>query len=491
MEGLKPGEAPTGAPSTEATGDAVALCVDLDGTLIRTDLFIESLFSLLRRNVFYVFLVAGWLLRGKAAVKAQVARRVDVDPATLPYHAPLLTFLRRQRAEGRRLVLASAASDNYVSAVAKHLGLFDVALGSTRAVNLSGARKLDAIRTALGNQPFDYAANGKADLAIWSEARQAILVDPAPGVAEAVRRLGKPATVFGDSAKSWKPYVKTLRLRHWLKNLMLFVPLTVAHKVADMSLVVDAILAFVAFGVCASSAYVINDLVDLPHDREHPMKARRPFASGEIPLLHGLFLAPVLLLAASGISALLPLEFTLMLLFYFATTLAYSFRLKRVIVLDVLTLAGLYTIRIIAGGAAVSIELSFWLLAFSMFIFLSLALVKRHSELLRVRETGQTDSPGRGYRAEDLSILAQLGTSSGLLSVLVLALYVNSEQVVKLYTRPFVIWLLCPMILYWLGRLWVLAGRGEVHEDPIVFATLDRRTYVLGILALVVLLMAV
>ncbi len=222
-------------------------------------------------------------------------------------------------------------------------------------------------------------------------------------------------------------------------------------------------------------------------------KKMRPgiLESGEIPLLHGLFLAPVLLLAASGISALLPLEFTLMLLFYFATTLAYSFRLKQVIVLDVLTLAGLYTIRIIAGGAAVSIELSFWLLVFSMFIFLSLALVKRHSELLRVRETGQTDSPGRGYRAEDLSILAQLGTSSGLLSVLVLALYVNSEQVVKLYTRPFVIWLLCPMILYWLGRLWVLAGRGEVHEDPIVFAALDRRTHVLGILALVVLLMAV
>ena len=285
--------------------------------------------------------------------------------------------------------------------------------------------------------------------------------------------------------------LRALRLHQWLKNLLVFAPLVAAHRVGDFDLFSSAFIAFLAFGLCASSGYVANDLLDLRSDRRHPLKRNRPFAAGTLPLAWGVALVPLLLLAALGLSLLLPPVVTALLAGYFVVSLAYSLRLKAVLLLDVLVLAGLYTVRLHVGSGAVQVELSFWLSALSMFLFLSLAMVKRYSELLELRAIGDEEAHGRSYRPVDLDALMSLGAASGYLSVLVLALYINSGSVRDLYTHPEVIWLLCPLLLYWVSRIWLLARRGELHYDPLVFACRDPASWAVAALGMAVSLLAI
>jgi 4-hydroxybenzoate polyprenyltransferase len=348
---------------------------------------------------------------------------------------------------------------------------------------LTGRYKYERLKSAFGEKGFDYAGNSKADLAIWPHAGEAILVNPERGVRQAAERLTRVTYVFEAQGSRLTGYLKAMRLHQWVKNTLVFLPLALAHKLHEPALLLQATLGFLAFGLCASSAYLLNDLLDLPADRQHASKRHRPFASGSISIVHGAALIPGLLTAAIGVALWLPTAFLGVLGLYYAVTLAYSFSLKRVVMLDVLVLASLYSLRIIAGGAAVSVALSFWLLAFSVFLFLSLALVKRYTELLQLYEKGQTQAAGRGYQAADLETLAQFGIASGYLAVLVLALYVNSEAVKALYTHPQVIWLICPLGLYLVSRIWLLARRGTLHDDPVVFAMQDRQSQLLVVLA--------
>jgi 4-hydroxybenzoate polyprenyltransferase/phosphoserine phosphatase len=453
------------------------LCVDLDGTLLRTDLLVESVFALFKQNILYVFLLPIWLLKGKAHLKQQVADRVDMDISLLPYHDDFLAYLRQEHAQGRRLVLATASNEKFAEAVALFLGIFHDVLASNATTNLSGQRKLKRLQELFGNKGFDYAGNAMVDLPLWKHAEQAVLVNPERGVKAAAELQGPIAQVFDDrEGHPLKRYLKALRLHQWLKNLLVFVPLLMAHRFGDVALVWQAVLAFFAFGLCASSVYLLNDLLDLPDDRQHPSKRRRPFAAGSVSIVHGALLIPVLLAVSFGIALLLSIEFAGVLALYYAITLAYSLRLKQAALVDVLILAGLYTIRIIAGAAAVSVEPSFWLLAFSMFLFLSLALVKRFTELLTLQQAERENVSGRGYTAVDLETLSQFGSASAYMAILVLALYINSEAVWDLYTHPQVIWLLCPLLLYMVMRIWMMARRDELHEDPVVFVIRDRRS---------------
>jgi len=453
------------------------LCVDLDGTLIRTDLLVESIFALLKLNILYVFLLPLWLLKGKAHLKHQIAVRVDIDASLLPYHGDFLSYLKEEDAKGRRLILATASNEKFAEAIALYLGIFHDVLASNATINLSGSRKLERLQSLFGDGGFDYAGNAMVDLPLWQKAGQTLLVNPERGVKEAAERQGAIARVFDDRTdRPLKLYIKALRLHHWLKNLLVFVPLLMSHRFGDLTLVGQAIVAFLAFGLCASSVYLLNDLLDLPDDRKHPLKRRRPFAAGSISIVHGAMLIPFLLVAAFSLALLLPVEFLGVLASYYIITLAYSLRLKRVALVDVLTLSGLYTIRIIAGAAAVLVVPSFWLLAFSMFLFLSLALVKRFTEVLAVQQQNRISTSGRGYITIDLETLSQFGSSSAYMAVLVLAFYINSDAVKELYTHPEVIWLLCPLLLYMVTRIWLLARRGEMHEDPVVFIIRDRRS---------------
>lgn len=463
--------------TAEDAANLPPLVVDLDGTLIRTDLLVESVFALLKRNVLFVFLLPLWLLKGKAHVKHEIAKRVHIDAGLLPYHEGLLDYLKAAHAADRRLVLATASNEKFAEAIALNLGIFHDVLASNATVNLSGQRKLERLRELFSNQGFDYAANAMVDLPLWEAAHHVLLVNPECGVKQAAERQGQVAQIFDDRPGSpLKHYLKALRLHQWLKNLLIFIPLLMAHRFGEPLLVGQALLAFLVFGLCASSVYLLNDLLDLPDDRQHPTKRNRPFAAGSISIVNGALLIPSLLIGAISLALLLPIKFVGVLALYYAITLAYSLGLKRAALVDVLTLAGLYTIRIIAGAAAVLVIPSFWLLAFSMFLFLSLALVKRFTELLAMQQGQKTKSSGRGYSTIDLETLSQFGSASAYMSILVLALYINSETVRDLYTHPEVIWLLCPLLLYLVMRIWLLARRDELHEDPVVFVIKDRRS---------------
>lgn len=371
-----PREAPAGSV------DPVPLCVDLDGTLIRSDLFVESLFALLRKNVAYLFLIPVWLLRGKAHLKQQIAERVDLDVTLLPYHGPFLRYLREQRAAGRRLVLVTGAHQKYAREVAAHVGLFEEVLATDDTTNLSGTDKRARLTADYGGRGYDYAGNSRKDLEVWSEARRAVVVAPDRDVKAGAQRLATLERSFDDGKGRVREYLRAMRPHHWIKNLLVFVPLIASHKVHDLALLLDVALAFASFSLCAASVYLLNALLDLDADRHHVRTRRRPFAAGRISVVRGSLLIPVTLILAFALALVtLPPAFGAALGVYCLMSVAYSLRLKHVLMLDVVVLAGLYSIRIVAGTLAIAETHSFWLLAFSMFIFLNLATAKRFAEI--------------------------------------------------------------------------------------------------------------
>jgi 4-hydroxybenzoate polyprenyltransferase len=457
-----------------AQEDSLPLFVDLDGTLIKSDLLLESFCALLKHNPFYLFLAFIWLLHGKAYLKQQIAVRVHLDASLLPYHAGFLDYLQAEAATGRQLFLATAANNILARQVADHLGIFHGVLASDRCSNLSGKQKLHAILAECREGQFDYAGNGAVDLPILSCARNAILVNPTERVKKATQQTAQLQRIFAEPRAGLVPYLKALRVHQWLKNLLLFVPLFTAHEWSNLTLVLHAFLGWFAFSQCASSVYLLNDLLDLPADRNHPRKRTRPLAAGDIPLLYGGVLMILLLFMGLSTAVGLSWRFLGLVLLYLICNLAYSLRLKTMVLIDVLILAGLYTLRIIAGAAAIEATPSFWLLAFSVFVFLSLALVKRCSELHSCLKMSQKETRGRDYHVSDLDYLHSMGTASGYLAVLVLALYVNSPELAESYSHPEILWVLCLTTLYWISRVWLKAGRGEMHDDPLVFTIKDR-----------------
>lgn len=451
------------------------IAVDLDGTLIRSDMLIESLFLFLRISPLRIFELFGWLLKGKAHFKRKIAEAVNPNVQTLPYNQSLINWLVAQRAQGATLVLATASEARLAREIAGHLAIFDEVLG-TQDLNLAGAHKRDALVARYGELGFEYVGNSSADLRVWGAASQTHVVNPERGVLARARGIGRMGEVFDDKLSYAKGLRKAFRLHQWAKNLLVFIPLLAAHKFADLHLVANGVLAFLCFGACASSVYLLNDMLDLQDDRQHRSKRNRPLAAGTFPMFHAMLWIPALLFMSFGAALVwLPLKFSLVLLGYYVLTLAYSLVLKRAVMIDVVVLAMLYTTRVVAGTAAMSLTPTFWILAFCMFIFLSLALVKRYTELYEVRERGgQEKAPGRGYLASDFELLASLGGSAGYLSVLVLALYINDPQSHLLYRHPHWLWAACPLLLFWLSRVWIIAHRGEMHDDPIVFALRDR-----------------
>ena len=470
--------------------NARVLCVDLDGTLIRTDMLLESLCAGIKRKPWIIFLLPFWLMKGRAHLKRQLAADMKFNPANLPYRSELLTFLRAEQQSGRKLALATASDESLARPIAEHLGIFSNVHASNGELNLKGEKKLRLLVEAYGEGGFDYAGNESADIPIWKHSAEAVIV----GSDTAFRSQLPPQVAVRSIARQKSSAVLTLlralRVHQWVKNLLLFIPILMAHRITEVASAAQATAAFLCFCLCSSSVYVLNDLFDLESDREHHSKRARPFASGALPLSVGFAIVPLFLFSAVVLSLFLPLEFTAALLFYFVLTLSYSLRLKQIVLIDILVLASLYTIRILAGGFATEVRVSEWLLAFSMFFFLSLACVKRFSELFVLRQSNKHEAKGRGYVASDLEQIAQFGSASGYLSILVLALYVSSKEVANLYAHPGVLWLGCPLLLYWISRVWLIAHRGKLHDDPIVFAIRDRVSYAVGILALMLMLLA-
>ncbi|MDE1198928.1 hypothetical protein BWR59_18230 [Pseudomonas sp. Bc-h] len=458
------------------------LVVDLDGTLLRSDLLMETAMAFVRSKPLKVFKMLGWLLKGKAALKEGLALETQIDVSVLPYDPQIIDMINAEKANGRMIVLATASHVSLAERIAEHLQLFDLVLASNANRNLSGNNKRDLLVAHYGEGGFDYVGNSKDDLPIWNVSRQAYVVNPDRGVESRVKAMSQVEPTIRTNTSGLRDWRKAMRMHQWLKNALIFVPLLASHRFTQFDLMRDGVFAFFCFGLCASSVYILNDLLDLGDDRHHKSKCNRPFASGRLSIKAGLIFVPTLLVAAFGAALLLlPWQFSAVMAAYYGLTLAYSLQLKRLMAVDVIVLAMLYTTRIIAGVAAFNLTLTFWILAFSMFIFLSLAMVKRYAELrdARVREV-TTMARGRGYYPGDLDMIASLGASSGYLAVMVLALYIQDAKTTALYVTPHVIWLACPLLLFWVTRVWMLTHRGQMNEDPVVFAIRDRTSQLIG-----------
>jgi 4-hydroxybenzoate polyprenyltransferase len=471
----------------------------MDGTLVVTDCLFEGLVLLLRRNPLYLFALPVWLFRGKAALKREVACRAPLDAASLPYNARFLAYLSALQGT-RPIILCTAAAEPYARAVAEYVGLFDRVMATTDT-NFSPDEKAKALVAEYGKGGFDYAADRASDLKIFALARRAIAVNPTRGLRLRLRGVANLQEVIADPVvQVLRTLPRAMRLHQWVKNVLIVVPLAASQRFSEEHSLLLAAYAFVVYGLCASSAYLLNDLVDLNADRAHPRKRYRPLASGTLSIGTAMVLVPVLLILAIGLAWLISKLFAAILALYFLVTNLYAFWLKRVPILDTLILAGLYTFRILAGAAAIDVVPSFWLLAFSMFFFYSLALAKRHSELVELVDSasapvpdraGHSVIPGRTYRAQDLSTIISQGTSSGHAAVLILAFYINSETVEAHYQRPEALWLICPLMLYWLAKLWLNAQRREINDDPVIWAMTNRVLRLIAVLCVVLFVIAI
>ncbi len=449
------------------------LVVDLDGTLTPTDTLVESVIQFIKQSPLNIFRIFFWLVLGRAGFKGKIAARVSIAVDLLPYRPAVLDYLHSEKGKGRTVVLATAAHSSIADKVAAHLGIFDSVLAADAHHNLKGHNKLAAIRLNFGDN-FVYAGDCQADVPIWEAARAAVLVGVSPGLAQAVGRVVPIERVFPAEKIGLATWLKALRVHQWFKNLLLFVPLLTAFSFADLGRLITLVVAFMAFSLAASATYVVNDLWDLDNDRAHPRKRLRPFASSTIPIVHGVFIAGSALLLAFMLAWAVNPGFFVMLALYVVLTSIYSWVLKEYVLVDVLMLALLYTLRILAGSVAVGITTSSWLLAFSVFIFLSLALVKRCSELVSLRLAGDTATRGRDYRVSDLVVLWPLGVGAALSAVVVFGLFINAPETQNRYGSPQLLWLVAFGLIYWLGRIWIKTSRGEMPDDPVIYAIKDR-----------------
>ncbi|MDO9417100.1 UbiA family prenyltransferase [Pararhizobium sp.] len=454
----------------------IPLCVDLDGTLLATDTLWEGAAVILLRNPLLIFPMLMWMLKGKAVLKHEVAKRSRRLAEDWVYRDAVIARLRVEKENGRKIFLVTGAAESVALGVLTHLDVFSGVIHSSATLNLTGSRKRDALVSRFGEGGFDYIGNSRDDIPAFDSARHAIVV--APDSAASKWQKAHDSELLDTGASSKLAVLKSIRVHQWAKNVLIGVPVVLNHDIANVEAIVHAATGFFAFSFLASAVYIINDLSDLTNDRRHPKKKKRPLASGQMSVPIAAALALSLIAASLALTLLLPLFFAGVLAFYAVATTAYTFVLKRKLLVDVFTLAGLYTVRIVAGAAATGAELSFWLLSFSIFFFLSLALVKRYVELNEYDGSQGDQVPGRGYVSVDYEMVGQAGVASAFTSAMVLALYIHSKEMQEMYTTPWALWPLCPLVLYMLLRIWMLARRSLLHEDPVVFIMRDWRSQV-------------
>ncbi len=470
----------------------IPLCVDLDGTLIKTDLLWESCLLYLKQNPLHVFNLIIWLFKGKANLKHQLAARVQIYFESLPYDSEIMTYLKEQKGLGRKILLVTGSHQKIVKPIFDHTKLFDEFLATHESLNLSGHQKAKKLTEIYGNQGFDYIGNESADIPVWRAANMSLVMAPGALLKLKLKLQKIKFTTIGSRKSTILAVFKALRIHQWSKNIIIFIPILAAHKLFETQVIQQSVLAFVSFCMFASSGYILNDILDIEADRNHSKKKSRPFASGALSIPIGFILLLTLFAAGFLIAQATTKPFVLVVLGYFVLTCSYSIYLKSQPIVDVIVLAGLYTIRIFAGHEATAIKYSHWLLSFSFFFFLCLALVKRYSELFELNKKNVNNDKvsGRDYVVSDLNTVLGLGVSTGTISVLIIFLYLTSPDVYILYKAPQFLWLVIPVLTYWISRLWLLAGRGEVNQDPVIFALKDRASYIVFAIVFIVLFLS-
>ena len=470
--------------------EAKPLCVDLDGTLVKSDTLVDSLLVLARTHPLLLLRLPGILLHGKAAFKAFVTESVSLDVVHLPYNRRLLQFLQQEHSRGREIYLTTGADARLARRVADHLGIFAGVLGSDGANNLTGKTKLDSLQKRFGAGQFVYVGNDTPDLPVMAGAAESMVANPSSRLRSRMRAHGiVPSQSFEERSAPLRSMVKALRPHQWAKNLLILLPPLLSHS-HSLRVIADALLAFFCFCCTASGAYLVNDLLDIEADRRSAKKRSRPFASGDLAPAAGLVLIVGLLAVGFTGAQLLPAAFSFWLLLYLGTTCAYSVYLKRIALVDVVVLSALYTLRLIAGGAATNVVISDWLAGFAIFLFLSLAMVKRFAELQNLRVGGMQLKNGRGYLMTDIEQIRAFGTASAFAAVVVFANYISGPDVVALYHHQRRLWLIVPWLVLWLCRVWLLASRGDLDEDPVAFALTDAASLAMGVAVVLIVLLA-
>lgn len=458
------------------------LVVDLDGALLRVNPLHEGLLVLLMRRPWQLLRALRILIcRGGSRMEAMGASFGMVDIENLPLRQELLAWLREQAAAGRELHLVSAADPVTVGRLAASLRLFDSCVASGGSHRLRGSAKADYL-TRRFSDGFSYVGGRAQEPAVWESASAAVLAGAPPAARRRIQRLNKPIEAeFPAPGVRAAPWLKQLRLHQWSKNLLVFLPLLLGHRFTDVQGWVSALLAFAGMSLVASATYVVNDLSDLADDRRHISKRNRPLAAGTIAAPAAAAVALLMLAAGFGLAFATGPEAGLTLACYLALTLAYSFRLKRVALLDTAVIGSLFTLRIVLGAVAARTPLSPWLLAFSAMLFFSLAMAKRHAEITKAARSAATAKiAGRGYEAGDVLLTLVYGISSGVASLVISMLYITNGVATVLYGNPSWLWAV-PLLLYlWQMRVWLYAHRGTLDDDPIVFALKDRASLLLG-----------
>lgn len=466
------------------------IVVDLDGTLTPTDTLAESMVRCVRQSPLNFVRMFMWGMKGRAAFKSHIADHTLICGEYLPYNQQLLEYLRSEKSNGRPLILATAAHHSIAESVSRHLNLFDEVIATDEGNNLKGRAKLEAITNTVGDQ-FIYAGNSRDDVPVWKACRRAILVGVSSGIAESMRQEVTVLREFPATKPDIKVWLRALRVHQWIKNLLLFVPLLTTFSFSNIEKIAEMVLAFLAFSFAASSTYILNDLWDIENDRVHPRKRYRPFSSASLSVFSGVAVSAFLMVVAVLISALLlPAGFLAILLLYVVLTTLYSFLLKERVLMDVLMLSLLYTLRILAGSVAIGVMTSFWLLSFSVFVFFSLALVKRCAELMALSKKGGQATHGRDYHVDDLVVLWPLGIGSTLSAVVMFGLFISAAETQYRYATPELLWIVAVALIYWLSRIWIKTSRGDMHDDPVVYAIKDRTSRIVVFFMLVATLMS-
>jgi 4-hydroxybenzoate polyprenyltransferase/phosphoserine phosphatase len=466
------------------------ICVDLDGTLTPCDTLWEACLQLALRYPFRFLHALLSLRRSRACFKAKIAELQPLDPNTLSWNSELVAWLRMKKSAGHSLILVTAAHQTYAEAVALKFDIFDEVHGSGNEINLKARKKAELLEARFGKRGFIYVGNSRDDLPVWNAAESAVVVNAPVSVEKEVRKTGRMLKALHGPGKGVRVWLKELRVHQWAKNVLVFIPLLAAHQFHDIVVLQNAFLAFLSFCLCASSVYLLNDLVDLGPDRQHPRKKSRPLAEGSIPISQGLAAVPLLLGVSFWIAASINIRFVSVLAGYYLLTLAYSFWLKSIPLIDVLILAGLYLIRVVAGGIATGLPVSLWLHAFAIFIFFSLGLMKRYIELREIQKLELTKTVGRGYLTDDIEIVSTMGVASGYIAVLILILYVGSAEVKQFYRQPVILMGANLLVLYWISRAWLLAHRNQLHDDPVVFAISDLTSRIVGLKLILIFILA-
>ncbi|MBX3042318.1 MAG: UbiA family prenyltransferase [Candidatus Kapabacteria bacterium] len=458
----------------------IPLCVDLDGTLLKTDLLYESVIYLLKKNFFYIFILPFWLAKGRYFLKFKLLEFITPNITSMPFHQDVLDYVINEKSNGRRIVLVTATAEPLAIKAAEHFDVFDEVIASKDGINLVGQNKAARLVELFGEKGFDYAGDSYKDLFVWAKSRNSMVVSDNENLLNEAEKASNVSKKFIFKRDKFKIFIKQIRVHQWVKNLLIFMPPLLAHK-TGFDDYFNVIWAFLSFSFVASGIYVINDLADIESDRNHDGKKNRPAASGNISILTCLKIIPVMILSGYLMSIMaLGINFTMILVAYTIITVLYSFRLKKIYLLDIIILSLLYTSRLIAGGVATGTEISPWLFSFSMFVFLSLGAMKRYTELKGLIESNKTKTRGRDYYVEDIPLISMIGISAGIVSTLVFTLYIDNPDVIKLYNSPFYLYLITPVVLYWILRMWFIAHRGMMNDDPIVFGLKDKASYIVA-----------